>query len=113
MNIQIFGTKKCSDTRKAQRFFNERRIQFHFVDLSQKEMSRGELRAVAVRVPLVDIIDTKSTRFLEKGLVHASLNPAYIETLLVQDSLLMRTPIVRNGKEVTVGHSPDVWKTWE
>ena len=113
MNIQIFGTKKCSDTRKAQRFFNERRIRFHFVDLNQKEMSRGELRAVAVRVPLVDIIDTKSARFLEKGLVHASLNPAYIETLLVRDSLLMRTPIVRNGKEATVGHSPDIWKTWE
>ena len=112
MNIQIFWTKKCRDTRKAQRFFNERRIRFHFVDLSQKEMSKGELRSVAARVPLADMIDTNSTRFLEKGLVHASLNPAYIERLLLQDSLLMRTPIVRNGKEATVGHSPLVWQNW-
>ena len=66
MNIQIFGLKKCSETRKAQRFFKERRIPVHFVDLSQKEMSKGELRSVAARVPLKDIIDTTGRRFIEK-----------------------------------------------
>lgn len=112
MNIQIFGLKKCSETRKAQRFFKERRIPFHFIDLSQKEISKGELRSVAVRVPLEDLIDTAGKRFVEKGLTHASLNAARIETLLLEDALLIRTPVVRNGREATVGHCPEVWKTW-
>ena len=112
MNIQIFGLKKCSDTRKAQRFFKERRIRFQFIDLSQKEMSKGELRSVAARVPFEQLIDTDGNRFIEKGLTHASLNPARIETLLLEDSLLLRTPIVRNGKEATVGNCPEVWKAW-
>ncbi len=112
MNIQIFGLKKCSETRKAQRFFKERRIPVHFIDLSQKEMSKGELRSVAARVPLEDLIDTTGKRFIEKGLTHASLNAARIETLLLEDALLIRTPVVRNGKEATVGHCPEVWKTW-
>ena len=112
MNIQIFGLKKCSETRKAQRFFKERRIPFHFIDLSQKEMSKGELRSVAARVPLEDLIDTTGKRFVERGLAHASLNAARIETLLLEDALLMRTPIVRNGKEATAGNRPEVWKTW-
>lgn len=112
MNIQIFGLKKCSETRKAQRFFKERRIPFHFIDLSQKEMSKGELRSVAARVPLEDLIDTASKRFVEKGLTHASLHAARIETLLLEDALLIRTPVVRNGKDATVGHCPEVWKTW-
>ena len=112
MNIQIFGLKKCSETRKAQRFFKERRIPVHFIDLSQKEMSKGELRSVAARVPLQDLIDTTGKRFVEKGLTHASLNAARIETLLLEDALLLRTPVVRNGKDATVGHCPEVWKTW-
>ena len=112
MNIQIFGLKKCSETRKAQRFFKERRIPVHFIDLSQKEMSKGELRSVAARVPLEDLIDTTGKRFIEKGLTHASLTAARIETLLLEDALLIRTPVVRNGKEATVGHCPEVWKTW-
>ena len=112
MNIQIFGLKKCSETRKAQRFFKERRIPFHFIDLSQKEMSKGELRSVAARVPLEDLIDTAGKRFVEKGLTHASLNAVRIETLLLGDALLIRTPVVRNGKDATVGHCPEVWKTW-
>ena len=112
MNIQIFGLKKCSETRKAQRFFKERRIPVHFIDLSQKEMAKGELRSVAARVPLKDLIDTTGKRFIEKGLTHASLNAARVESLLLEDSLLIRTPIVRNGKAATVGHCPEVWKTW-
>lgn len=112
MNIQIFGLKKCSETRKAQRFFKERRIPFHFIDLSQKEMSKGELRSVSARVPLEELIDKAGNRFIEKGLTHASLNATRIETLLLEDALLIRTPIVRNGKEATAGHCPEIWKTW-
>ena len=112
MNIQIFGLKKCADTRKAQRFFKERGIRFQFVDLSRKGLSKGELRSVATRVPLASLLDRTGDRFLEKGLAHASLTPTRIESLLIDDPLLTRTPVVRNGKEATVGHCPEVWKTW-
>ena len=74
MNIQIFGLKKCSDSRKAQRFFKERQIRFQFIDLSQKGLSKGELRSVAARVPLTELIDRSGPRFVAKGLTHASLN---------------------------------------
>ncbi len=113
MNIQIFGLQKCADTRKAQRFFKERGIRFQFVDLKEKGLSKGELHSVAIRVPLDQLIDRSSTHFVEKGLAYASFNAAKIETLLLDDPLLFRTPIVRNGKEATVGYCPDVWKGWQ
>ena len=113
MNIQIFGTSKCADTRKAQRFFKERGIRFQFVDLTEKGLSKGELRSVAARVPLEQLLDRAGPRFMEKGLAYASLNVGKIENLLLEDPLLLRTPIVRNGKEATVGHCPEVWKAWQ
>ncbi len=113
MNIQIFGLQKCTDTRKAQRFFKERGIRFQFVDLKEKGLSKGELHSVTVRVPLEQLMDRSGARFVEKGLAHASFNAAKIETLLLEDPLLFRTPIVRNGKEATVGYCPDVWKQWQ
>jgi len=112
MNIQIFGLQKCAETRKAQRFFKERGIRFQFVDLKEKGLSKGELHSVTVRVPLDQLIDRSSARFVEKGLAHASFNAAKIETLLLEDPLLFRTPVVRNGKEATVGYCPEVWQNW-
>lgn len=113
MNIQIFGVNKCSDTRKAQRFFKERGIRFQFVDLAEKGLSKGELRSVAAKVPLDQLVDRTSPRFAAKGLSHAWLDASKIEHLLLEDPLLFRTPIVRNGKEATVGHCPEVWKSWQ
>ena len=113
MNIQIFGVQKCADTRKAQRFFKERGIRFQFVDLQEKGLSKGELRSVAARVPIEQLLDRSGARFSEKGLTHAWLDAGKIEALLLEDPLLFRTPIVRNGKEATVGHCPEVWKTWQ
>jgi arsenate reductase len=113
MNVQIFGVKKCADTRKAQRFFKERGIRFQFVDLTEKGLSKGELHSVAVRVPLEQLLDRSSPRFAQKGLAHAWLDPGKIEALLLADPLLFRTPIVRNGKEATVGHCPEVWRDWQ
>ena len=113
MNIQIFGLQKCADTRKAHRFFKERGIRFQFVDLKEKGLSKGELHAVAVRVPLDQLLDRSGARFVEKGLAHASFNAAKIESLLLDDPLLFRTPIVRNGKEATVGYCPETWKIWQ
>ena len=113
MNIQIFGLQKCADTRKAQRFFKERGLRFQFVDLKEKGLSKGELHSVAVRVPLEQLIDRASPRFAEKGLTSAWLGAAKIEALLLDDPLLFRTPIVRNGKEATVGYCPEVWRGWQ
>lgn len=113
MNIQIFGVKKCADTRKAQRFFKERGIRFQFVDLNEKGLSRGELHSVAVKVPLDQLIDRSSPRFTAKGLTHAWLDAHKIESLLLEDPLLFRTPIVRNGKAATVGHCPEIWQSWQ
>jgi arsenate reductase len=113
MNIQIFGVKKCADTRKAQRFFKERGIRFQFIDLTEKGLSKGELRSVATRVSLDQLLDRSSRRFAEKGLAPAWLDANKIEALLLEDPLLLCTPIVRNGKEATVGHCPEVWKTWQ
>lgn len=113
MNIQIFGTNKCAETRKAQRFFKERGIRFQFVDLTEKGLSKGELRSVAARVALDQLIDRSSPRFAAKGLTHAWLDAIKIEGLLLEDPLLLRTPIVRNGKEATVGHCPEIWNMWQ
>ena len=113
MNIQIFGTNKCAETRKAQRFFKERGIRFQFVDLTEKGLSKGELRSVAARVSPDQLIDRSSPRFIAKGLTHSWLDAAKTESLLLEDPLLFRTPIVRNGKEATVGHCPEVWEIWQ
>ena len=113
MNIQIFGLQKCANTRKAQRFFKERGIRFQFVDLKEKGLSKGELRSVATRVQLEQLIDRSSAHFIERGLGHAWLNAEKTEALLLDDPLLFRTPIVRNGKEATVGYCPEVWKGWQ
>jgi arsenate reductase len=113
MNIQVFGVNKCADTRKAQRFFKERGIRFQFVDLNEKGLSKGELRSVTAKVPIDQLIDRSSPRFTAKGLAHAWLDAAKIENLLLEDPLLSRTPIVRNGKEATVGYCPEVWRTWQ
>ena len=113
MNVQIFGVKKCADTRKAQRFFKERGIRFQFVDLTEKGLSKGELRSVSVKVPMDQLLDRSNPRFTAKGLAHASLDANRVENLLLEDPLLFRTPVVRNGKEATVGYCPEVWKSWQ
>lgn len=113
MNIQIFGVSKCAETRKARRFFKERGIRFQFVDLAEKGLSKGELRSVAAKTPLERLLDRSSPRFAAKGLTHAWLDATKIEGLLLEDPLLFRTPVVRNGKDATVGYCPEVWKTWQ
>ena len=113
MNIQIFGLKKCAETRKAQRFFKERRIRFRFVDLADKGLSKGELRSVAASVPLDQLLNRSSQRFVDRGLAHASLDSGRIEAVLLEEPLLFNTPVVRNGKQATVGYCPQVWKSWE
>ena len=114
MNIQIFGTKKCADSRKAERFFKERGIRFQAIDLAQKGMSAGELRAVAARAGGVErLIDREGTRYLERGLKYAAPTGPRIEQILIDDPRLLRTPVVRDGAaRATVGYCPDVWQQW-
>ncbi len=109
MNIQIFGTKKCSDTRKAERFFKERRIQFHFRDLNEKGISKGELDNIGRKFSVEDLIDRDGKQFRKRNLEYMTFDT---ENELLEDALLFKTPIVRNGNEVTLGYEPQIWKAW-
>ncbi len=113
MTIQIFGAKKCKETGKAQRWFKERGIAFQAVDLSKKGMSAGELRSVAQRVGGMEaLIDREGKRYIDRGLPHMAPTGPRVEEALLDDPLLLRTPIVRNGKQATLGYQPEVWKSW-
>lgn len=110
MNIQIFGKNKCFDTKKAQRYFKERGIKFQFVDILDKGLSKGEFNSVCQAVGGVDkLIDENSKDYFE---IKYLLDNAKTDKLMANPKLY-KTPIVRNGKQATVGYQPDVWKTWE
>lgn len=110
MNIQIFGKSKCFDTKKAQRYFKERRVKFQAIDLNKYGISKGELTSVLRSVKLPDLIDDKHSD--AALLEYLAYDQDKIEKLL-EDPTLLRTPIVRNGKQATVGYQPDIWKGWE
>lgn len=110
MNIQIFGTKKCSETRKAERYFKERGVLFQFVNLMEKGLSKGELKSVKAAVGMEALVDKKGKRYQQRNLKY-SLHP--LEEEVLNDPLLLTTPIVRNGPKATVGYCPEVWKSWE
>ncbi len=111
MNIQIFGKSKCFDTRKAERYFKERGIRFQRIDLPRFGMSRGELAGVKAAVGGLDaLIDEKSPDAL---LLRYLAHEADREAKLLENPKLLRTPIVRNGRQATVGYRPEIWKTWE
>lgn len=112
MNIQIFGRKKCFDTKKAERYFKERGIKFQSVDINSKGLSRGELDSVLAAVGLLDsLIDEKNTSQDALMFKYLSSDEAKKEKLL-ENPLLFKTPIVRNGKQATVGYYPEVWDKW-
>jgi arsenate reductase len=113
MNVQLYGTKRCPESRKAERFFKERGVKLHVLDLAQKGMSAGELRNVAARVGGMEaLIDREGKRYLERGLKYAAPTGPRIEQLLADDPLLLRTPIVRSEGRATVGYEPEVWQRW-
>ena len=113
MNIQIFGTSKCFDTKKTQRYFKERGIRFQMIDMKEKGLSRGEFDSVARAVggwqALVDPnAKDKQTLALLQALVDWQQ-----EDKLFENQQLIRTPIVRNGRQATVGYQPEVWAGWQ
>ena len=109
MNIQIIGTKKCSDTKKAMRYFKERAVNFHFLDLSEKPLSKGELTKITAKIGKDNIIDKDSKEYKNKGLAWMDFDP--VEEVL-ENNLLLKTPVVRNGNEVTSGYDQKTWSFW-
>ncbi len=113
MNIQIFGTKKSFDTKKAQRYFKERRIRFQFIDLKEKEMSKGELASVIRAAGGIEaVVDPKAKDQDAVALITYLADSQKFDKLL-ENQQVLREPIVRNGQKATVGYAPEVWKTWE
>ena len=113
MNMQIFGTTKCFDTKKAQRYFKERNIKVQFINLKEKSMSKGELTSVMQAVGGMDkLINPKAKDQDTLALIKYIADDDKFEKLLENQQILL-TPIVRNGKQATVGYQPDIWKNWK
>lgn len=113
MNIQIFGKSKCFDTKKAERYFKERRIKFQSVDLLRFGLSNKEFDAVLRGVGGIDNLIDWSSKVDTVTLLKYLDDTRSKEDKVFDDPRLMRTPIVRNGKFVTVGYCPEIWSTWE
>jgi arsenate reductase-like glutaredoxin family protein len=112
MEVQIFGTAKSRDTRAAQRFFAERRIKVHFVDLTERAASKGELQRWVQRFGVTPMIDKKSKRYAELGLGVARLDDAHWIDKLIDEPLLLVMPLVRWQHKVTIGEATTEWKHW-
>ena len=112
MEVQIFGTRKSADTRKAQRFFTDRRVKIHFVDLNERAASLGELRRFAQKFGVGSLIDRNSARYIDLGLQHARMNDDSWLAKLADEPLLLMQPLVRFGQNVTLGLAEADWKAW-
>ncbi len=110
MSIQIFGTKKSADTRKAERFFKERGIKFQSVDLKEKGLSKGELQSVAQAVGGLDAVIDPDCKDKDLMALLAHLVPEDRFDKVLENQQLLRQPIVRNGKKAAVGYQPEAWK---
>ena len=110
MNIQIFGISKCFDTKKAQRWFKERRIPFQYIDLKKYGISRGELSSVVKAAGLEAVINASHPDAVL--LDYLAYDQDKLEKLL-ENSALLRTPIVHNGRQAAVGYAPDIWAGWK
>lgn len=109
MNIQIFGTKKCQYTRKAERYFKERSIPYQFIDLMVRGLSKGELGKVKAVVGIDNLIDTDGKEYAKRNLKYLVHDT---EEVLLNYPLLFKTPIVRNGPQATIGYCPETWQGW-
>jgi arsenate reductase-like glutaredoxin family protein len=112
LEVQIFGIKKSADTRKALRFFSERRIKTHFVDLLERPAALGELRRFAQKFGVMALVDKDSKRFDELGLRYAQLSDDRWLEKLAMEPLLLRIPLVRNANQLVIGADEDTWKNW-
>jgi len=106
MGLQIFGTRKCPVTRKAERFFKDRAIDYQFIDLAEKGPSAGELAAIASAVGRDALVDLEGQRAKKRGFAYMDFDP---EEEILADPLLMRTPVVRDGRKAAIGDAPEAW----
>ncbi len=112
MEVQVFGTRSSADTRKALRFFSERRVRTHFVDLKQKAASKGELRRFVEHLGPDALIDRESKRFRALGLQAAHYGPERWLEILADEPALLVVPLVRCNHRLSVGPSPETWESW-
>lgn len=112
MEVQIFGTKKSAETRKALRFFAERRVKTHFVDLQERAAALGELKRFAQKFGVTALIDLGSKRHAELGLRHARMSDERWLEMLCLEPLLLRQPLVRQQHRLTIGLAEAEWKEW-
>ncbi len=113
MNIQIFGTNKCFDTKKAMRYFKERNIKYQFIDMKEKGMSKGEYNSVKQAVGGLDKMLDENCKDKDAWALIKYIAAEDKDEKLLENQKLLKTPIVRNGKQATVGFQPDLWKEWK
>ena len=112
MNIQIFGTKKCFDTKKAERYFKERNIKVQFIDMKEKGMSRGEFTSIMQSVGGIDNLINENAKDKNTLTLMKYLMESDREEKLFENQQLIKTPVVRCGKKAAVGYSPEIWEKW-
>ena len=113
MNIQIYGKTKCFETKKAERYFKERRIKYQFIDLVKYGMREGEYRSILRAVGSFDALLDKSGKAYADSFIEYLASQEAKEEKLLEHQEIFKTPIVRNGRQATVGYQPEVWKRWE
>ena len=112
MNIQIFGTNKCFDTKKAMRYFKERGIKYQFIDLKEKGLSKGEYQKVKQAVGGLDNMLNENAKDQDALALIKYIAEEDRDEKVLENQQVLKTPIVRNGQQATVGYLPDVWKGW-
>lgn len=113
MNIQIFGTTKCFETKKAQRYFKEHGIKFQFIDLKEKELSKGEYTSIKQSVGGLENMLNPNCKDKQALALIKHMAESFKDEKLLENQHVLATPIVRNGKMATIGYKPEVWKEWE
>lgn len=113
MNIQIFGTNKCFDTKKAMRYFKERNIKYQFIDMKEKGMSKGEYNSVKQAVGGLDAMLDKNCKDKDALALITYITEEDKDEKLLENQKVLKTPIVRNGKQATIGYQPEIWKQWD
>jgi len=113
MNIQIFGKSKCFDTKKAERYFKERKIKYQLIDMKEKGMSKGEYNSIKQAVGGYENLIDENAKDKDTLMLIKYLADDAKEEKLLENPQIIKTPVVRNGKLATVGYKPEIWKTWE
>ncbi|MDE5936356.1 MAG: arsenate reductase family protein [Ruminococcus sp.] len=113
MNIQIFGVRKCFDTKKAERYFKERGIKYQFIDMKEKGMSRGEFTSVMQAVGGIDEMINDKAKDKNTLMLIKYLSDSDKEEKLFENQQLIKTPVIRNAKKAVIGYCPEIWKEWE